>query len=83
MLRIVKNNFLGGNRPRLPLVFLNLAFNHKRKEALIRLNEVIFIMICKKEFELELKLHINKRLYERGVLTEEMYTRAKKIILEG
>ena len=28
-----------------------------------------------------IKLSINQRLYEKGTLTEEMYTRAKDIIL--
>jgi uncharacterized protein YqgQ len=36
-----------------------------------------------KELEIEIKLHINKRLYEKGLITEEMYTRAKEIILKG
>ena len=36
-----------------------------------------------KELEVEIKLHINKRLYELGLITEEMYTRAKEIILKG
>jgi hypothetical protein len=35
-----------------------------------------------KEFEVEIKLHINKRLYELGLITEEMYTRAKEFILK-
>jgi uncharacterized protein YqgQ len=29
----------------------------------------------------EIKLHINQKLYQRGALTEEMYTKAKEIIL--
>ena len=36
-----------------------------------------------KEIEMELKLHINKRLYEKGLITEEMYIKAKKIILSA
>ena len=42
--------------------------------------------ICKhtnelKELEVEIKLHMNKRLCEIGLITEEMYRRAKDIIL--
>lgn len=29
-----------------------------------------------------IKMSVNQRLYEKGVLTEEMYTRAKDIILK-
>jgi len=36
-----------------------------------------------KEFEIEVKLHINKRLYEMGLITEEMYIRAKEFILKN
>ncbi len=31
----------------------------------------------------EVKLHINQRLFEQGYITEEMYTKAKDIILKG
>ena len=60
---------------------------HKSGRVLIILNEVNLTMtlIIKdtKEIEMELKLHINKRLYEKGLITEEMYIKAKKIILTG
>lgn len=32
---------------------------------------------------IEIKLHINQRLFEQGYITEEMYTRAKEIILKA
>ena len=32
---------------------------------------------------IEIKLHINQRLLELGYITEEMYTRAKVIILKA
>jgi hypothetical protein len=35
-----------------------------------------------KLFVIEIKLHINQKLYQRGVLTEEMFTRAKELILK-
>ena len=38
---------------------------------------------CTRELEVEIKLHINKSLYEMGLITEKMYTRAKEIILKG
>ncbi|ACL76468.1 hypothetical protein [Ruminiclostridium cellulolyticum] len=31
----------------------------------------------------EVKLHINQRLFEQGYITEEMYTKAKEIILKS
>ena len=31
----------------------------------------------------EIKLCVNRRLRERGVITEEMYERAKELILKG
>jgi len=31
----------------------------------------------------EIKLHVNQKLYQKGVLTEEMYTKAKELILKG
>jgi len=30
----------------------------------------------------EIKLHINQRLYQKGLLTDEMYIRAKELILQ-
>ena len=33
-----------------------------------------------KKVEIELKLHINKKLFEEGHITEEMYTKAKQIM---
>jgi len=33
------------------------------------------------EVEIEIKLHINQRLYEKGLITEEMYAQAKNYIL--
>lgn len=33
-----------------------------------------------KEIELEIKLHINNRLYETGNITKEMYNKAKEMI---
>lgn len=32
---------------------------------------------------IEVKLHVNQRLFEQGYITEEMYTKAKEIILRG
>ena len=32
---------------------------------------------------LETKLLINQRLYDKGAITEEMYTRAKEIFIKG
>ena len=33
------------------------------------------------EFRMELKLLVNQRLFDKGHITEEMYIKAKKIIL--
>jgi len=30
----------------------------------------------------EVKIHVNQRLFEQGYITEEMYTKAKGIILK-
>ena len=32
---------------------------------------------------IEVKMHINQRLFQKGAITEEMYTRAKELILKG
>ena len=32
---------------------------------------------------IEIKLHVNQKLYEKGAITEEMYTRAKEMILKA
>lgn len=37
----------------------------------------------KKMIEMEVKLHINQRLYEEGIITEEMYYKAKEIIIKS
>ena len=36
-----------------------------------------------KKLEIELKLHINKKLYEKGLITEEMYIKAKQMIISA
>ena len=36
-----------------------------------------------KVFETELKLLVNQRLYEKGHITEEMYIRAKELIIKS
>ena len=35
------------------------------------------------ELEREIKLYINKRLYEKALITEEMYKKAKTIFLSA
>lgn len=37
----------------------------------------------KKEMEVEIKLQINKRLFKKGIITEEMYKTARNIILNN
>ena len=32
------------------------------------------------ELETQIKLYINKRLYERGLITEELYNKAKELL---
>jgi len=34
-----------------------------------------------KELDTQIKLHINQRLFEKGLITEEMYEKAKNMIL--
>lgn len=36
-----------------------------------------------KQFEIGIKLHINKRLYEEGNITKEMFEKAKYLIQES
>ena len=38
---------------------------------------------AEKLFLIEVKLHINTKLYEKGFLTEEMYIRAKELIVKS
>ena len=38
---------------------------------------------AQKRFLIEVKLHINTKLYEKGFLTEEMYMRAKELIVKS
>lgn len=35
------------------------------------------------EVDIEIKLHINQKLFEKGYITEEMYESAKIIILKS
>lgn len=35
------------------------------------------------DVEIAIKLFINEKLYRRGAITEEMYERAKPVILRG
>jgi len=34
-------------------------------------------------FFVEIKLNINHKLYEKGYITEEMYVKAKELIIKG
>lgn len=36
-----------------------------------------------RDFELELMLLVNERLYEKGSITDEMYIKAKALILKS
>jgi len=45
-------------------------------ERTITSNEVASAIIA-------IKMSVNQRLYEKGLITEEMYTRAKDMILKG
>ncbi len=36
-----------------------------------------------KVFEMSIKLHINQKLYEKGCITTEMYTKAKELIYKS
>ena len=36
-----------------------------------------------KEFENQVMLHINKRLYEKGLINKEMFTHAKETLLKS
>jgi len=45
------------------------------------MNSILFDEINKNDFIIAVKLHINQRLFEKGHITEEMYIKAKEIIL--
>ena len=34
------------------------------------------------EYEVQVKLHINERLYDKGLISQELYDKAKKIIIK-
>ena len=44
-------------------------------------NNQIIIESAMKMLAIEIKLNINQKLYLKGLITEEMYTRAKELIL--
>lgn len=35
-----------------------------------------------KQFEIQLKIFVNQRLYEKGTITQEMYIKAKEYIMK-
>jgi hypothetical protein len=43
----------------------------------MEVNEVALKLVM-----IEVKLHINQKLYQKGAITEEMYTKAKELILK-
>ena len=51
-------------------------------------DDIVVVSICEtdenalKRVILEIKLHINKKLYEKGAITEEMYSKAVDLILK-
>ncbi len=45
-------------------------------------NNLTVNQIEMRRFENELKLLINQRLYDKGCITAEMYTKAKSLILK-
>lgn len=34
------------------------------------------------EYEVQVKLHINEQLYDKGLISQELYDKAKKIIIK-
>lgn len=37
----------------------------------------------RREIDMEVKLHINKNIFEKGYITEEMYQKANDVILKS
>lgn len=35
------------------------------------------------EYEIQVKLHINQQLYKKGIISEELYREAKKMIIKN
>ncbi len=35
------------------------------------------------EYEVQVKLHINEQLYDKGLISQELYDKAKKIIIKN
>ncbi len=35
------------------------------------------------EYEIQVKLHINERLYTKGLISKELYDKAKKMIIKN
>ncbi len=35
------------------------------------------------EYEVQVKLHINEQLYSRGLISKELYDKAKKMIIKN
>ncbi len=35
------------------------------------------------EYEVQLKLHINEQLYSKGLISKELYDKAKKMIIKN
>jgi uncharacterized protein YqgQ len=49
----------------------------------VAMSNIVVDNNTKKMIEMEVKLHINQRLYEEGIITEEMYYKAKEIIIKS
>jgi hypothetical protein len=61
-------------------LFLKVSLSNRLYRGGVKMvlnEEVVKIVI------IEVKLHVNQRLFEQGYITEEMYTKAKEIILKG
>ena len=58
------------------------AYDFQRGEAMDLMDKPEANKDAVEAVVVEIKLHVNNRLYQQGAITEEMYTRAKEAILK-
>ncbi len=64
------------NRSYLKVLKINYTNRNQRGVMMVINEDAVKLVI------IEVKLHVNQRLFEQGYITEEMYTKAKEIILK-
>lgn len=75
-----ENNFIHNFRARR--ISISKSEEREKGRANMVIRKVDEFDVHNRRLRSELKLYVNQRLYDRGVITEDMYTQAKDLLVK-